>query len=63
MSDNIRLALMRQALALYDATDDGATVAACHLQAAVDGLGGGRATEPGEAIDPEIPEQVRNWLS
>ena len=55
MSDNIRLALMRQALALYDATDDGATVAACHLQAAVDAEQGLRPMQPGEDIDPEIP--------
>jgi hypothetical protein len=48
MSDNIRLALMRQALALYDATD------------AEQGL---RPMQPGEDIDPEIPEQLRNWLS
>ena len=63
MSDNIRLALMRQALALYDATDDGATVAACHLQAAVAAEQGLRPMQPGEDIDPVIPEQLRNWLS
>ena len=32
-------------------------------QAAVDAEQGLRPMQPGEDIDPEIPEQLRNWLS
>jgi hypothetical protein len=48
------LSLMQTALAIYDRNDEGATIAACHLQAAIDAATGAKPLKPGDEIDPEL---------
>ena len=54
MENETALSLMQKALAIYDRTGDGATMIACHLQAAVDAATGAKPLQPGEEIDPEV---------
>ncbi len=48
---------MQKALAIYDRDGDGATCAACHLQAAIDAATGAQPLQFGEEIDPALMEE------
>jgi len=48
------LLLMKRALAIYDRDGEGATCAACHLQAAIDAAASARPVQPHEEIDPAL---------
>ena len=51
------IALMRMALALLDrSSHERAPVAACRLQAAIDGAEGVKPMRGGEALDPELKD-------
>lgn len=49
-----RLTLMENALSLYDAAGDGASSAACLLQAAIDTERGLQPLRPGDELDPTL---------
>lgn len=57
VKNDTALALMQEALAIYDQTGDGTTIIACHLQAAIDEATGAKPLQPGEEIDPELLER------
>lgn len=54
MENETALSLMQRALALYDREGEGSTLAACHLQAAIDAATGAKPLQPGEEIDPDL---------
>lgn len=51
MEKETALSLMKRALAIYDRDGEGATCAACHLQAAIDAATGAKPLQSGEEID------------
>ncbi|MBB4619644.1 hypothetical protein [Sphingomonas abaci] len=54
MENETALSLMKRALATYDRNGEGATAAACYLQAAIDAATGAKPLQPGEEIDPDL---------